>query len=240
MFSWSPKYCGHLPLSSFLISILSFFPLVTIPGSITAFIYRHIPSSSFTYLDVFGILSTAACLCTGTDQANSPLHLLLSPWGHCWTSQWNYHGRTTGQGMEGAGFSQSLLWQNCNWILTNTFHALQGSVWQMPPEKCSISLPVFSALLDECKCHGHLEQKRAKMLYCPKSGRQHPFLVFSWQSWLGAFLGYECQCTPGTLVVGGSHFVEDNLHFPGEGGKVFAGEEDRAGMWNTYEFPADE
>lgn len=49
----------------------------------------------------------------------------------------------------------------------------------MPPEKCSvINLPVFSTLLDECKCHCHLEQKRAKMLYCPKGERQPPFCLF--------------------------------------------------------------
>lgn len=41
------------------------------------------------------------------------------------------------------------------------------------------------------------------------------------------------------------HFVEDNLHFPGEKKKSLLEkkrslEEDTAGMWNTYEFPTGE
>lgn len=85
--------------------------------------------------------------------------------------------------MEGTCFSQSLFWHNYDQILTNTSHALQGSVWQMPPEKCAmISLPVFSALLEECRCHGHLEQNSNKMLHHPKDKKQDPFLVLSRQS----------------------------------------------------------
>lgn len=52
--------------------------------------------------------------------------------------------------MEGACFSQSPFGHNCNGTLTNTepSHALQGSVQQMPPEKCAvINVPVFSVLL---------------------------------------------------------------------------------------------